>query len=325
MPAHPILRGGMQGGVIRRSSLERWILRVGVLVDADENIAARRHVAAQLFRGGCDPGLRSALEQGSEETAVGLHLAEELPCFLRQLGRDALERPGTAGRVEHGIEARLVAQDELCVPGQATRGIGREAGRRIERDDRQRVAPAEDRGEGLGRGPQKVGVRVDRALIAGGGAGVDPEVAAAVLPPAGLADPSPQHPGGAKLGDFDQKPRPGGESDEQASRRRFGIEAAALERPQGLDGRRQRVGQLLDRAAAGVMPAGPPRHERAQTWVGGGGLRLDPGGERRQPIIRRLDRRLRGLGRPGQGIGEGIGADTAAQSRWIDSSPAHPG
>ena len=179
--------------------------------------------------------------------SISLELRPRLPA---QLARERFKGAGAGCRVFDPPEVRLIQEDELRVAGDAAgEGIG-QAERRRERQDRDRISPAEAGRESGRRRPQDVHPRIVPRRHAPGRLRVQPH---RLRREAGdLLDARPETPQRAQLGDGEELVGIGDEQEGQRVARRLEGPAARFEQ------REDKRFRWRARRRAPALPSRPP-------------------------------------------------------------------
>ncbi len=89
-----------------------------------------------------------------------LDLLKNVPCFLGDLLREAIEKPTASGRVDHAVQMGFLLQDQQRVAGDAAAEIVRQPDQRVEGRGSDRLGPTDTGREDADRIAQEVDVRI---------------------------------------------------------------------------------------------------------------------------------------------------------------------
>ena len=154
------MRRWRNDSAIQRRTFQRRFLRIGVLVDADDGIAAVLDGFDSLRRRGRNGLLRETRLQGRLHAAQFFDFLKERPGAVGQFGGHHFDIPRTARRINHLCQLAFLLQNELGVARDALAEIVRRADDLVERADLHAVAPAQNAGQGFDGGAQHVVVRI---------------------------------------------------------------------------------------------------------------------------------------------------------------------
>ena len=159
--------------VIDVEDLERLLLGVGEVVDADDDLLLRVHGALVGVGRVHDLALREPGLDRLDHAPQGVDAAEVVEAPALHFRRQLLDEVGTAERVDGVGYPRLVSDHLLRAERELDREVRRERQRLVERVGVERVRAAEDAGERLDRRAHDVVVGLLGGQRAAGRLGVE--------------------------------------------------------------------------------------------------------------------------------------------------------
>ena len=273
--------GGGRGGEDRRSGQGR-LAQIGEQVCAHDSTTPRADRLRFFLGGGGGELLQLARTQRGGEAALGLDALEELPSLAGQLVGQALDAPGTTGRVGRHRGAEFLGQHDVNIARDAAGETlaGAHAIESVIRRDVQRIHAAQNRRECLGGDAQHVHVGIETGFVPAGGHGMHRGVTGqSSIATQRDHDTGQERPPCAEFGRFHQELRAAAESEAQTGHRNLQGHAAIAQGAQGFHRGGESEGQLVH---SGATCFGPETGVNTDGAERGGGLRgaLGPGRQR---------------------------------------------
>ncbi len=242
------------GGVVDLEGGDLVQLVMAEPVDPDHRLLAGVDPGLGAGGGLFDPALRQAGLDGLGHAAHGLDLGDVGARLIRQVPGQAFDRGRAAPGVDRAGDSALELQQELGVPCDAGREIGRQGDGFVERIGVQRLGPAEDRGHGFDGGAGDVIENVLGREAPAGGLAMAPQHGRARVLGRELGHKlRPDQPPGPELGDLGQGVHADAPEEAQPGREGVDVQARPDASAHIFDAIGQGVGELQFRRRAGLL------------------------------------------------------------------------